>query len=249
MLRILKYIPTAPEHDSYQLATFNAHTADELPGRVHLGKCGYGRFVNYPEADEFGMVCPTTNRLRRIHVDPNSRTLESTFDIFPWERRVGIAQVLIFPGDQDLTVVRGDGAVYRMDTASGTVSDIPIQGEVQGRIPPAAWPASPDGKRLYVGYVYSPNKRFYLDFDRSAWESPRMQAADTIRVFDTTNWSVTANLIPSKSVWSAVTSNDGKSLYAMSPYAHTVLVFDTAGSRETRAIRVGGMPALALVAP
>ena len=100
-----------------------------------------------------------------------------------------------------------------------------------------------------MGYVNYPNKRFYLDFDRSAEQSPRMQLEDTIRVFDTGNWSVTANLTPSTPVWSAVTSSDGKSLYAMSSYAHNVLAFNTAGLRETRAMQVGNMPALALVAP
>lgn len=249
MLRILLNVPTAKPHDGIQLATFNAHTGDELPGRVHLGTCGFARFVSYAAADEFGMVCPTTNRLRRIQVDPKSRTLENAFVIFPWERRLGIAQALMSPGDQDLTIIRGDGAMYRMDISTGSVSETPVRGDVQGRIPPAAWPASPDGKRLYVGYVNYPNKRFYLDFDRSAEQSPRNQLADKIRVFDTTNWSVTADLTPSKPVWSAVTSNDGKSLYAMSPNTHCVLVFDTAGFRETRAIRVGEMPVLALVAP
>lgn len=249
MLRILMYIPTAPEHDSYHLASFNAHTGDELPGRVNLGKCGYARFVNYPATDQFGVVCPTTNRLRRIRVDPGSHALDNSFVIFPWERRLGIAQIIAAPGGQDVTIVRGDGAVYRMDVDSGAVADTPIQGDIQGRIPPASWPESADGKRLYVGYSSFPNRRFYLDFDRSADLSPRRQSVDQIRVLDTANWSDAGRIRTTSPTWSAVTSNDGRSLYAMSPESHSVLVIDTASLQQTRAIPVGGNPALALVAP
>ena len=49
--------------------------------------------------------------------------------------------------------------------------------------------------------------------------------------------------------WSAVAGDNGKTLYAIAPLKHSIVVLDTATMRETRTIKVGGMPTLALVAP
>jgi hypothetical protein len=38
-------------------------------------------------------------------------------------------------------------------------------------------------------------------------------------------------------------------LYAMAPQKHSILVIDTVKMREVRELKVGGAPALALVAP
>jgi hypothetical protein len=49
--------------------------------------------------------------------------------------------------------------------------------------------------------------------------------------------------------WSAVTGDDGKLLYAMAPQKHSILVIDTVKMHQIRILKVGGAPALALVAP
>jgi DNA-binding beta-propeller fold protein YncE len=49
--------------------------------------------------------------------------------------------------------------------------------------------------------------------------------------------------------WSAVMGNDGKMIYATAPQKHSVLVIDTGRMKEVGALKVGGAPALALVAP
>jgi DNA-binding beta-propeller fold protein YncE len=137
-----------------------------------------------------------------------------------------------------------------MDMATAKFAATPQKGGVQGRILPAAWPTSPDAKRLYVGYSRYPDTRFYLDYDRSAISTPRTQTVNEIRVFDTTTWRSAGIIKTSASYfWTAASSNDGKVLYALAPVGHSVMVFDTTNLHQVRAIPVGGEPALALVAP
>jgi DNA-binding beta-propeller fold protein YncE len=249
-LRVLVNVPTAPVTDGFQIVTFDARSGDLLPGLIHLGNCGYGHFINYVSADEFDFLCPTTNRIRHIRLDAKSRELDNSFVVLPWARRLGAAQAFLAPGGQTITIVRGDGTVYSMDLATGTFATTPLHGDVQGLIPPAAWPASRDGQRLYVGYCHPPNPRFYLDFDRSATDSPRTQAADELRVFNTATWREVGKVrAGTSSFWTAVLSNDGKSLYALSPESHSVAVYDATTLRELRSIEIGGAPALAIVAP
>jgi len=249
-LRILVNVPTAPITDGFQLVTFDARSGDLLPGRIHLGNCGYGRFIDYASAAQFDFLCPTTNRIRRIRVDAKSRELDNTFVVLPWVRRLGIAQAFLTADDKNIAIVRGDGAVYTMDLATATFTATGIQGSVQGLIPPAAWPTSRDGKRLYIGYTNAPDPSFYLYFDRSAVGSPRVQAADELRVLDTETWRTVGTIKTSGgSFWSAVAGNDGSLLYASAPQDHDVLVIDTTAKHEIRTIPIGGMPALALVAP
>jgi hypothetical protein len=49
--------------------------------------------------------------------------------------------------------------------------------------------------------------------------------------------------------WSAATGNEGKILYAMAPQKHSILVIDTVKMHQSRILKVGGTPTLALVAP
>lgn len=247
-LRILVDVAKAPDTEGFQLATYDARSAGLLPGHVHLGNCGYGRFIDYATANEFDYLCPATNRIRHIRVDAESHEIDNSFVVLPWVRRLGVAQAFLAPEGRDMTVVRGDGAVYSMDVRTTTFGETPVQGDVQGRILPAVWPLSPDGSRLYLGYSRSPNNRFYLDYDRSAALNPRRQSVDEIRVFDTKTWDRIGNIKTSAPLWTAVTANNGRLLYALSPESHSVLVIDTTTMRETRAMPVGGMPALALVA-
>lgn len=249
VLRILVNPPNSPETDGFLLATFASWTGGFLPGSIHLGNCGYGRFIDQPAADHFDFLCPTTNRIRRIRVERSSGDIDNAFVVLPWERRLGVAQAFLAPGDQSMTITRGDGAVFTMDTQSAKFSATPLQGDVQGRILPAAWPVSPDGSLLYLGYSRSPNRRFYLDYDRSATLNPRTQTANEIRVLDTSTWRTIAHITTKAPFWTAVLTNDGRLLYALSPESHSVQVIDTRTMRETRSIPVGGTPTLALVAP
>ena len=50
-LRILIDAPKSAEADSFLLATFDTQAGEFLPGVVHLGNCGPGRFISYPAAN------------------------------------------------------------------------------------------------------------------------------------------------------------------------------------------------------
>jgi len=252
-LRILIDAPKSPEEDSLLLATFDTQAGEFLPGIVHLGNCGPGRFISYPAADHFDFLCPRTNRVRLIRVDADSRELQN-FDVsFPWERRVGIAEAMEVPGDQDIAIVRGDGGVFKMNVATHDFADTMAHPDLPNRVPPAAWPTSPDGSRLYVGYHkdyarYYDN-RFYLDYGRPPNVRPNAATASEFHVLDTHTWRKIGTIRTKMPFWSAVTGNDGKMLYATVPQKHSILVIDTAKMRQIRILKVGGIPALALVAP
>src|SRR5271155_639417 len=158
-LRILIETPTSSDAESFLLATFDTRSGDFLHGSVHLGNCGPGRFISYPTADQFDFLCPRTNRVRLISVDADSRELRNQDVVLPWERRVGAAEAIEAPGTQEIAIVRGDGAVYKMNVDTQGFADTLAHPDLPDRVLPAAWPSSPDGNKVYLGY----NK----DYDKS----------------------------------------------------------------------------------
>jgi DNA-binding beta-propeller fold protein YncE len=239
------------ETDGFALASFDAATGSMLPGRVYLGYCGYGHFVSFPSADQFVYWCPLTNRIRLIRVDAQSRTLQNRDVELPWERRFGVASAFAAPGGRSTTIVRGDGAIFQMDNTTQQFVATEVQGGrvLQGRIPPTDWPISPDGGKVYLGYRRNPDNRFYLDYGRDSSIRSDFATADEFRIFDTRTWRGLGTIRTSIPFWSAAVANDGKWLYALVPERHTILVIDATTMQETRSIDVGGVPALALVAP
>jgi DNA-binding beta-propeller fold protein YncE len=252
-LRILLDTPKSDSADSFLLATFDTQKGEFLRRSVHLGNCGPGRFISYPTADQFDFLCPRTNRVRLISVDADSRELQNVDIVLPWERRVGAAQAIEAPGAQDIAIVRGDGAVVTMNVATHEFADTQAHPVLPNRVLPAAWPISPDGTRLYLGYNSDYDRhydnRFYLDYGRPPNLRPNDATAREFRVLDTRTWRKVGTIKTKMPFWSAVTANDGKTLYAMAPQKHSILVIDTAKLRQTRTLKVGGSPALALVAP
>ena len=252
-LRILIDAPKSPTADSLLLATFDTRAGEFLPGIVHLGNCGPGRFISYSTADHFDFLCPRTNRVRMIRVDADSRELQNVDVTLPWERRDGVAEAIEVPGSPEIAIVRGDGAIVKMDPGSQGFADTSAHPGLPNRIPPAAWPTSPDGSRVYLGYNsdydrYSDN-RFYLDYGRPPNVRPDNSVAHEFRVIDTRTWRKIGTIRTKMPFWSSVTGNDGKMLYAMAPQKHSILVMDTVKMRQIRTLKVGGTPTLALVAP
>jgi hypothetical protein len=252
-LRILIDDPKSSGADSLLLATFDAQAGEFLPGIVHLGNCGPGRFISYPTADHFDFLCPRTNRVRMIRVDADSRELQNVDVTLPWERRNGVAEAIEVPGSQEIAIVRGDGAVVKMDPGSQGFADTPAHPGLPNRIPPAAWPTSPDGSRVYLGYNGDYDRRsdnrFYLDYGRPPNVRPNSAMAYEFRVIDTRTWQKIGTIKTKMPFWSAATGNEGKILYAMAPQKHSILVIDTVKMRQSRILKVGGTPTLALVAP
>ena len=252
-LRILLDTPKSADADSFLLATFDTQTGEFLPRSVHLGNCGPGRFIAHPTAEQFDFLCPRTNRVRLIRVDAESRELQNADIVLPWERRVGAAEAIEHASGQDIAIIRGDGAVVQMSVDSHEFSDTAARPVLPNRIPPAAWPVSPDGSRIYLGYnsLYDRqyDNRFYLDYGRPPNLRPNDATVGEFRVLDTGTWRKIGTIKTKMAFWSAVIANDGKTLYAMAPQKHSILVIDTGKRRQTRVLKVGGAPALALVAP
>jgi hypothetical protein len=252
-LRILIDAPKSAEADSFLLATFDTQAGEFLPGVVHLGNCGPGRFISYPAANHFDFLCPRTNRVRLISVDADSREVKNSDVVLPWERRDGVAQAIEVPGSQGIDIVRGDGGVVEMNVASQQFADTSMHAGLPNRVPPAAWPTSPDGSRIYLGYQNDyerqSDNRFYLDYGRPPNLRPTSSVASQFHVIDTHTWKKLGTIKTKMPFWSAATGSDGKVLYAMAPQKHSILVIDTAKMRQVRVLKVGGAPALALVAP
>jgi len=186
-------------------------------------------------------------------VDADSRELRNQDVVLPWERRVGAAEAIEAPGAQEIAIVRGDGAVYKMNVDTQGFADTLAHPDLPDRVLPAAWPSSPDGSKVYLGYNKDYDKsydnRFYLDYGRPPNLRPDNAMAGEIRVLDTHTWQKIGTIKTKMPFWSAVTGNDGKMLYAIAPQKHCILVIDTEKMREVGVIKVGGTPALALVAP
>jgi hypothetical protein len=252
-LRILLDTPKSSDADSFLLATFDTQRGEFLPRSVHLGNCGPGRFISYPTADQFDFLCPRTNRVRLISVDADSRELQNVDIVLPWERRVGAAEAIEPPGGQNIAIVRGDGGVVTMNVVTHEFADTSAHPLLPNRVLPAAWPISPDGGRLYLGYNSDYDRhydnRFYLDYGRPPNLRPNDATAREFRVLDTHTWRKLGTIKTKMPFWSAVTGNDGKMLYAMAPQKHSILVIDTVKMGQIRILKVGGAPALALVAP
>jgi hypothetical protein len=252
-LRILIDTREPPDKDAFMLATFDTGAGEFLPGIVHLGNCGPGRFISYPAADHFDVLCPRTNRIRLIQVAADSSEIRNVDVVLPWERRDGVGEAIALPGSQYIAIVRGDGGVVAMNVKTHDFGKTAADPGLPNRIPPAAWPTSPDGSRVYLGHHnnydrYNDN-RFYLDYGRPPNIRPTNATADEFRVFDTITWKKVGTIRTKMPFWSAAIGNDGKTLYAMAPQKHSILVIDTAKMRQIQVLKIGGTPALALVAP
>jgi YVTN family beta-propeller protein len=92
---------------------------------------------------------------------------------------------------------------------------------------------APDGSRLYLG----------LNGD-----SPGSLPLDQISVYNTNIWEKTAVLNLPHPTWHFALSPDGQQLYAVSPFANSLTIFDTETLRETAVIEgLGYSPAQIIV--
>ncbi|MGB7333577.1 MAG: hypothetical protein WBD25_19480, partial [Terriglobales bacterium] len=124
-LRILRDTPQSEDRDTFLFTTFDTQTGEFMTRSVHLGNCGPGRFISYPTANQFDVLCPRTNRIRLIRVDADSRELQNLDVVLPWERRVGAAEAIEAPGSSAIAIVRGDGAVFEMNIATQQFAETP----------------------------------------------------------------------------------------------------------------------------
>jgi hypothetical protein len=252
-LRIVRDTPKSEDADMFLLDTFDTRSGAFLPNSVRLYNCGPGRFISYANAEEFDIFCPRTNKIRVIRVDAESHQRQNTDIKLPWERRIGVAEAIEPAVGRDIAIVRGDGAVVQMNIDTHEFSETAAHPGLPNRVPPATWPMSPDGSRIYLGFNSAYDRRydksFYLDYGRPPNLRPDNATADEFRVVDTQSWKKIGTIKTKIPFWSAAIANDGKTLYAMAPQKHSILVIDTEKMHEIRVLKVGVAPTLAVVAP
>jgi hypothetical protein len=231
----LRVLVKKPNSDEFQLDTIATDSGKLLPGHVNVGHCGDGQFVSFPTGDQVDFVCPAMKKVHLARTDEKSKELDNSYGEFPWNHKLGVATAFLAPGGQYVTIVRGDGGVFNMDVVSLSFYPTPIHGGDPDEILPSAWPRSPDGSKVYLGFSHSLNAA-----NANARE---------IRVYDTKTWRKLGTIKTSIPFWSTVTSSDGKYLYALAPEQHTIIVIDALTMRELRTIPIGALPALAIVAP
>ncbi len=234
LVRILVRKPTGVE---FQLDGVDTRSGVLLPNHLNVKHCGDGQFVSFPTADRVDVVCPEMKKIHMARTDSASKQLDDPYVEFPWNHKMGLATAFPAPDGKYITIVRGDGAVFEMDAVSLSFYPTSAHGSAFDRVYQANWPVSPDGSRVYLG------------FSRYLRSRGNNTLADEFRVYDTSSWRKIGTIKTSVPFWSATTSDDGRSLYVLAPEIHSILVIDTATRRQVRSISVGGMPALALVAP
>jgi hypothetical protein len=238
-LRILRDTPESADRDSFLLATFDTRTGEFLPRDVRLHNCGPGRFISYQTANQFDVLCPRSNRVRLIRVDAESRELRNQDVELPWKRRAGAAEAIELPGAQAIEIIRGDGGVFEMNIATQEFAETSAHPVLPNRIPPAAWPLSPDGSRLYLGYNSQYDRhydnRFYLDYGRPPNLRPHIARwpANFVCLIPAPG-ERSAPLRPRRRSGAPSIGSDGKMLYAMAPQKHSILVIDAVKMRQIR---------------
>ncbi len=235
--RSLRILVKKPDSDEFQLDTIDADSGKLLPGHVNVGHCGDGLFVSFPTADHVDFVCPAMKKVHLARTDENSRELDNSYGLFPWNHKLGVGAAFPASGGQFVNIVRGDGAIFQMDTVTLRFFSTAAHGGAPDQVLPSAWPVSPEGTRVYIGYTHSPGAAAVYE------------AAHELRVYDTKSWKKVGTIKTSIPFWSAIAAPDGRLLYALAPAQHCILVLDAATMRETRTIAVGVMPSLAIVAP
>jgi hypothetical protein len=226
---------SSPGNVDYRLLIFDTYANHFLDSSVELGNCGYGDFVPSSVPNQFYFFCPGANNVHFIQLDSEYHVTSNTFVNFPWAKECGIAEGFLSPDGNKLTIVREDGAIYEMRTKTGEINATSASGDCDQIVYRLQWPRSQDAAKLYIGYgPVTPDG---------------MATSKELRVFDTSTWQQLEKVPTSSPFWSAVSSKDGKLLYAIVPELHAVLVIDSATLRQIRAIDVGLTPSLALVAP
>lgn len=229
----------SPERIESRVWIFDTRTEGFLARTVELGKCGYVGFVPSAASNRYEFFCESfpadSTRIRLMELDRKYTEISSTTRDFAWTKGCAVAGVYLSRTNK-LTMIRTDGVIYEADSPRQKLNSNSIASDcVPWSVVPTEWPRSPDGAKVYVGY--------------GGLAPDGMSAATELRVFDTTTGKQLGSLQTSVPFWSATISHDGKYLYAVAPAQRKVLVIDAATLQEKRAIEIGSVPSLALVAP
>jgi DNA-binding beta-propeller fold protein YncE len=234
-------VPRVPSPDRIEtrLSVFDTQSVRFLKTAVDPGHCDTGDFVASSAADHLDFLCGSSakpNSVRLVRLDAMRDEMFSVAVDLPLSIGCGLAELLPLPGRNTMAIIRTDGAIYQMDTATWKSSPASLTGACRDwNVADAEWPRSADGTRLYLGYGgVVPNG---------------MSAAKALRLIDTARWVETKRIQTSVPFWSAVVSQDGKYVFAISPESHGIVILDAHSLQEIRVIAIGNTPSLAIVAP
>ena len=239
LLGILAQHTFSPQRTGYALSIFDVRERHFVPTTVPLTSCRYGEFVPSPAANQLDVLCPEANGLHVVRLDSAYQQPSNTF--VPLPRSTCYVALGILSSDRKrLDFVRSDGAaIYELDMSTQEFRPAAVGKDCNPArddgIYPLEWPRSPDGTKVYLGYgVLAANG---------------MATSTELRIFDTVTWKQLGSLWASVPFWSAAAGRDGKSVYALVPEEHRLLVIDAKSMKETHAISVGRNPSLAIVSP
>lgn len=233
--------------DEHTVATFDTIEGRLLPEQAEIPDCGSALMVPGKGERQLAVVCRDSNDVRFLKLDPTGAraslieapvtSAPSTFpggDLVPESLR-GVAAGVFSSDGTTFGLMRGDGALWRVNPAAGIAKPTGQVTQSDRYTPFRAWPLSPDGRKVYVGQ------------DLVADQGPGFP--EEIRVFDTTSWDIIAQATIRLPFWSLAVSPDSRYLYAVSTGSQSVLVMEASTLKEIRTIKVGKNPAIALVAP
>lgn len=177
-------------------------------------------------------ICMNSNTLIELNPLLDSGT-EKTLLTVPGSQVVGVAldaqASRLYTIDPDATVTVIDLkektviGTNRLEVSNGweTAHDIVL---------------APDGKRLYVSLNTKGNKDGVF--------------IDAIAVYDTENWKPIATITPASPIYHFALSATGDQLYATSPTARSLAIYDTGSFQQVALLSgLGGAPSLILVPP
>ena len=167
-------------------------------------------------------------------VDPIRATVIETQMTIPGLQVAGLA--LTADGHR-LYVTGPDAAVTVIDVQQRAVlATARLEVEVGSEIVRGSTVVSPDGRRLYVGF--------------DTGDDERQVFTDAIAVYDAATWEKIATIKLRDTLTHFALSVEGDQLYAVSPFARSLAIYDTTTAQEVALLSdLGGAPARVVVPP
>ncbi len=224
------------------ITTFDTVNGRFAKGEAVLCRCGYAHFLPALTDSRLAVHCPETNDVRFLRPDSSGVLVQESVTMLPQgagSSSVRASAASISADGGALLALMPDGKVFQVEIGTGRVSPTQARGQPGRNVSDHTLVRSPDGRRLYVGL------RFLANGGR-----PGFGSADQVRILDTTTWGEVGAYWTTLPFWSLAASRDGRTIYALSPDAASLLVLDTAHLDWYRTIKgIGNTPALAEVAP
>jgi DNA-binding beta-propeller fold protein YncE len=239
---VLKWLGLPSGEAPMGFAAFDDVHGRFLSGTIELGQCQSTTFVRAMDDDHISVHCASSNELVVLrHIAADRATVEFSVPLPLGTRlfadhlyRDVAARAFLLSADRRrLFVAGGDGAISDVNLALGSATVTQAAGESSEVVAPFASPGDLEHGRFY----------------EAVGPYDGLGVAREIRIFDTRTWSRTGTIRTSMPFLTAVATDDGARIYAMTGDEGTVLAIDPGTQRELRAMPLGRTPSFALIAP